>query len=139
MTTDDRDLIDLVRRGVSGWRGPSEMASAARYARPMTPSRWRSTAALTGAFAAVVLVVIAMAGGPGPVLNTFLIAPASHSEASPSAEPSPSIEPSPTPNSEPPPPTRTEPSPAPRHEPTPSPEPAHSPRPPEPTPTPKTK
>ena len=137
---EDREVVELIRRGASGWRGPGGEPSSALYARAQGGRRWRYGAAFAGAAAAVVLALMALAGGPGPVIANFAgvmnqsdqtqPSPDTH-QASPT-EPSPAAEPSPSPRVEPT-PDKTDAKPAAGHEPTPSPEPRHTP-PTEPTP-----
>jgi hypothetical protein len=135
---DDRELAELIRRGASGWRGPSGRASSALYRRARMHTRWRTVAALAGGAAALLLALSVFAGGPGPVIATFVGTAtdnrgAQTTDTHPSSEPTPAVEPSPSTKAEPTPAKTDAPPPA-SHEPTPSPEPRRTTSP-EPTPT----
>lgn len=137
---DDRDLAELIRRGASGWRGPSGRASSALYRRARMHARWRTVATLAGGAAALLLALSVFAGGPGPVIATFVGTATDNHGAQPTdthpstgTEPTPAREPSPSTKVEPP-AAKTDAPPAASHEPTPSPEPRRTASP-EPTPT----
>ena len=132
---DDRELEELIRRGASGWRGPSARASSALYQRARLHTRWRSVAALAGGAAVLLLALSVFAGGPGPVIATFVgtatdnrgaqSTPDTHQSSS--TEPSPAVEPSPVGKVEPPPAKTDAKPPTVTHEPTPTSEPRPTP------------
>ena len=126
---DDKELEEMIRRGASGWRGPSGRASSALYQRARLHTRWRSVAALAGGAGALLLALSVFAGGPGPVIATFVGTATDNrspqpteTHPSPNTEPTPVVEPSASTKVEPPPAKTDAPPPA-THEPTPSPEP----------------
>ena len=141
----DSELVDLIRKGASGWTGPTRSASAAKFSHVNGIRRWRSLAIPAAVAAAALLFALSMSGGRLTGLQTILSA-VDHQKATPQVEstpstlteptPSPVTEPVAKPNSEPTPKAPGEPTPPPKHEPTPSPEPVHQPTPPEGTPPP---
>src|SRR5438445_5363272 len=98
----DNELIDLIRKGASGWSGPTASAAGAKFSASTMKGRWRSVAISAAAAAAVLLFALAVAGGRVTFVQTILSA-VENQKATSQSEPTPSpvTEPSPSPVTEP--------------------------------------
>src|SRR6266849_5341768 len=69
----DRELSELIRRGVENWRGPGPRAEAARFAAVRSHRPWHLLLAASGALAVLALAVTAAAVQPSfqPVRQFF--------------------------------------------------------------------
>src|SRR4030081_708450 len=120
---DDPELIELIRRGANSWRGWSGSASAARYRRKHHRVRRPYVTMLFAAAAALLVLEISLAGGPGPAFHSLVVVATRAPEPQPSPvvlssprvdEPAPKT--NPVTNSEPPAAAKSEPSPTPAGE-----------------------